>query len=224
MLSAKIIQPDIELFGILVQEPVTTLTDVIVAIACFYAFWRLLKQGNKSKTILYLKLYFVLMGVATFLGGVLGHGFIYLLSPAWKIPGWFISMFAIMLIERSSIEYTKHIVKPILHKALLIINIIELALLMFLAARSLNFLYVEIHTVYGFLVVVFSCHLYVYSKTKDKGSKYFLYAIGILAIAMFIFNYPIVLHEWFNHHDFSHVFMTIGTLYLLKGALNLQKI
>ena len=100
----NIFQPGIEIFGVLVQEPVTTFTDVLVALACFYAFWRLQKDRLVGKTIFYLKLYFIFMGVATLMGGILGHGFLYLFSEAWKIPGWFLSMFSIMLIERSSIE------------------------------------------------------------------------------------------------------------------------
>ncbi len=224
MSADKIIQPGVEIFGILVQEPITTLTDIILAITCFYAYQKLRKTGLTIKTILYLKLYFGGMGIATFLGGVLGHGFLYLLGPEWKIPGWSFSMLSIMFIERSSIEYTKSVFKPVVFKTMLIFNILKLIILMFMAVRSLNFLYAGIQIVSGFGVIVFSCHLYSYILFKDKGSKYVLFSIGALCIAMFIFGYPIVLHTWFNHQDFSHILMTISTLLLLKGALKLERI
>ncbi|PCJ79730.1 MAG: hypothetical protein COA57_15440 [Flavobacteriales bacterium] len=220
----QISQPDMIIFGIRVMEPVTTVTDIMVATACFYAFWRLRKENLQGNTFLYLKWYFVTMGIATCIGGLIGHGFLYAFNEHWKLLGWFISMVSIMLIERSAIEHAKRLIHPTLGKVFLIINLIELLTLMTITAYTIHFRYVEFHTVYGFLVVVFSFHLFVYLKTKDIGSRYVLYTIAILSVAMFIFNYPVVVHEYFNHRDFAHVLMTISTLVFLHGALRLGKV
>ena len=216
----KLLQPDIYLFGIRIQEPVTTATDVLVALACIYAYWSLRNIKTGGNALRFLKLYFIVLAIAMLFGGLIGHGFLYLFSPEWKIPGWFISMFAVMLIERSSIEHSQSILPPRLASLFLKANIIELILLMIVAAYTLNFLFVQFHLAYGVLAVIFPFHLYRYRKTRNKGSLYMLYGLGVLAIAAVIFNYPIVLNKWFNHHDFAHVLMIITTIFFMYGGLN----
>jgi hypothetical protein len=44
-------------------------------------------------------------------------------------------------------------------------------------------------------------------------------SVGVLAVAAVIFNYPIVLSKWFNHHDFAHVLMIITTIFFMYGGL-----
>lgn len=215
----KLLQPDIFILGLRIQEPVTMATDILVAIVSLYAYSRLRKLPNKGNALRFLKLYFVVIAVAMLFGGIIGHGFIYLLSPAWKIPGWFVSMFSVMLIERSSIEHAQQILPPKLASIFLKANIIELILMMGISAYTLNFLFVQIHLAYGILAVIFPFHLYAYRKTRNKGSRYMLYGVLVLAVAAFIFNYPIVLNKWFNHHDFAHVLMIITTILFMYGGL-----
>ncbi len=222
MVMSIIKQPAIEVFGVLIQEPMTTFTDLIVCIISLYAFFKLSKAKLPFRSTNFFKWYFLLIGIATFLGGILGHAFLYHFSEHWKIPGWFISMLAIMLIERSAIIYSKNLIPPYLSRFFLRLNIVELVTLMTLSAYYLEFKFVEFHCVYGFIVVVFSFHLYTYVKTKNPASKLMLYAVGVLAIAMFIFNYPIVLHTWFNNSDFAHIMMAICSLILLKAALKMK--
>jgi O-antigen ligase len=69
--------------------------------------------------------------------------------------------------------------------------------------------------------VVFGFHLFVYLKTKDAGSQIILWNTLFLLITVFIFNYPIIIHEWFNHRDFAHIFMAITQLVLLRAAFRL---
>lgn len=220
----QINQPDIHLFGIRILEPVTSLTDIIVAIVCFYAYWQLKTDLNTSKTIIFMKWYFFTMGLATFLGGMIGHGFLYAFNEHWKLVGWYISMISIALIERSAIQYARPFINPKLGSAFLVLNIVELIVLMALTTYTLHFRIVEFHCVYGLMIVVFSFHLYTYIKTKDRGSKWMLYAVGILVIAAFVFNLPVVPHIWFNHRDLAHILMAIGSAMFLKAARNLEQV
>ena len=132
-------------------------------------------------------------------------------------------MLGVMLIERSAIEYTKNIIPSKLHYFLLRLNIVELVLIMFLTISSLNFRYVELHAFYGMFIVVFSAHLYTFYKTKNEGSRYILKATGVLVISLIVFNYPITPHVWFNHNDFAHILMAIGSYLFLQGALKFKK-
>ncbi|MEA2106203.1 MAG: hypothetical protein U9P82_05720 [Bacteroidota bacterium] len=68
-------QPSIFIQNIRIDEPVTTLTDLFVSFVCFYAFYKLNKIPIRNKVHLYLRYYFLSMGIATAIGGIVGHGF-----------------------------------------------------------------------------------------------------------------------------------------------------
>ena len=211
-------QPSIEILGIQINEPVTTLTDLVVSAVCFYAFFKLSKLSNKTSLHQYLKYYFLSMGMATAIGGLIGHGFFYLFSFYWKLPGWWTSMVAINLIERAVIEYARNYIKPKTARFFAILNIIELITFMVLTFSTLNFLFVEIHTAYGFLLFVASFSTFIYIKTKSKGSKFFLIAVLFAAISALFFMNEWSLHMWFNYLDISHTLMAISAFLFYRGA------
>jgi len=215
-------QPDVFIFGIRVLEPVTTITDLLVGAVCFYAFWKIQKEKLSGKPILYMKYYFLTMGIATCIGGLIGHGFLYAVNEHWKLLGWYISMVSVALIERSAMGYAGRFISARNLNIFMAINILELLTFMTLTAISLHFKYVQVHSFYGLLIIVFSFHLFTYIKSKDAGSKLMIQSVFILSIAAFIFNYPIVIHEWFNHRDFAHILMAIGSYIFLRATLNFK--
>ena len=158
------------------------------------------------------------MGAATCFGGIFSHGFLYYFGEQFKLVGWFISMLSIMLIERASIEHARAIIPRRLHQWLLAINLVELMIFATLAAVTINFRFVEIHSAYGLLGVVFTFHLLMYRRMRDRGSRLILYAVGVLGLAVFAYNYPINPHIWFNRTDLSHILMAIATILILRGA------
>src|SRR6056297_2947849 len=114
-------QPSIELWGVLINEPVTVLTDLLVSAVCIYAFVKIIQLPHRGKLKAYLLWYFFLMALATMFGGIIGHAFLWhfdaswdnpewvnsiiskiafleMNEPAyvWKLPGWIISMLSIM--------------------------------------------------------------------------------------------------------------------------------
>lgn len=216
-------QPSITVFDIRIDEPVNMLTDLIVSAVCLVAYYKLTKKQLPGKTQLYFRWYFLLMGLATLSGGVIGHGFLYVFSFAWKLPGWIISMFSIALIERSSIEHARPLISPKVGKGFLILNIIELLTVMTITIYTLNFQWVEFHSGYGLLAVVLTFHGFTYLKTRDKGSGTIILGVGIASIAALIFMNEISPNIWFNHIDLSHVIMAIAAQLFYKGALTLNK-
>lgn len=211
-------QPSIFPLGIRIDEPMTTFTDLWVAAACFYAFWRMIPLAKDSKVHFYLKWYFFTMGLATTLGGLVGHGFLYLFSFAWKLPGWLTSMFSIALIERAVIEKMSEVIPDKWKKRLSWINIAELTLFIILTFSTLNFFWVEAHSAYGLLIIVSSFSWYTWRQTGNEGSKLFLYGVGWAAISALFFMNEWALHTWFNHLDISHTFMTIAVITFYRGA------
>ena len=169
-----------------------------------------------------MKWYFFTMGIGAFFGGITGHAFLYAISNSWKLLGWIISMMSIMLVERAAIQHARRFFKPRVGKVLMIFNIIELCILMGFTIATVNFRFVQIHALYGYIGVVLGFHTFVYYKTRDKSSIYIMMAIGSLLFSVFIFNKPVILDEWFNHRDFAHIFMAFASYMLLKSTLNLN--
>jgi hypothetical protein len=204
--------------GIRIDEPVTTLTDLLVAAVCFVAFFRLRRQARPGNTQLYFRFYFLLMAIATLCGGLIGHAFLYALSFSWKLPGWIVSMLSVALIERSSIEHTKSLISPRVSKFFLGMNIVELITIMTITLWTLDFRWVEFHSGYGLLGVVLPFHLYAWYRTHDRGSFVILIAVLVAGCAALVFMNKLSIHEWFNYLDISHTMMAIGAYVFYRGA------
>lgn len=220
-----VVQPSIHIFGLLIEEPVTTLTDLLVTAICLYAFFKLGKIANKQPVKTYLRIYFLSMGIATAIGGLIGHGFFYAFdyNMYWKLPGWLTSMVSIAMLERASIEYSRRLINKKTGVVFAWLNITELFTFMVITLVSQNFFFVEVHSAYGLLVVVSGFNFYIYYNTKSKGSKLFLIAVGFSAISALVFMNKWGISKWFNHFDISHVVMTISAWYFYRGAKYILK-
>jgi len=205
--------------SVLIQEPVTALTDLLVSGVCLYAFYAL--RSNQPSVHL-LKYYFLSMALATAYGGIVGHAFIYYLNDGWKVPGWVISMFSVALLERATIAHAKPILPKRLGSIFLILNTIELIALTTVVLITLNFKFVEAHAAYGLLIVVFSFELFVFKKTNAPSSTRFMIATGISALAAVVHLSEFSPHPWFNHLDLSHVLMAAAAFVFMLGGRMLE--
>lgn len=217
-------QPSVYIFGIRIDEPVTTATDLLVGLACLYFAFRLKKYYNASTLHKQIIFYFVLMGIATILGGLMGHGFLYAGGFYWKLPGWLLSMVAINLFERVIIHFSGPVLSSKQLRFFSIFNIIELVFFMILAFGTLNFLFVQIHSTYGFLVVIFSFCLYNFRKNHyPEIMKNMIIGLAWIFLCAVIFVAKISISKWFNHADLAHVCMFVGAIYFYKGSKQIMQ-
>lgn len=158
------------------------------------------------------------MGLATLIGGIVGHAFLYAFSWEWKLPGWVISMVAVMFVERASIEHTRILLNQRIIRILKVINIVELALFLFLVFYYLKFIFVEIHLAYGMLVVVASLELLLFFKARNPASKNMVIGVALVGIAAYVFMGKVIIHEWFNHMVLSHLFLAVASYFFYMGA------
>jgi hypothetical protein len=209
--------PQIDLFGVTLLEPFNVLTNIFIASLCWISFYRLQKA---RKNLLHQRLarYFLLiMGLATIIGGVLGHGFLYVTGLWGRLPGWFLSMLAVALMERAAIIHTRPLVNKRTGNLLSILNYIELAVLASLTFYTLDFIFVEIHATYGLLFVVFSLELYVYLRSKDSSGPYFFLGTGFGVLALIVHELQWGINFWFNYNDVTHVIMLPAIWYYYKA-------
>jgi len=216
-------QPDIFLFGIRIQEAMTTITDLLVTLVCFYGFWKIKNSQQKGKGTQHAINYFILMGIAIMLGGLIGHGFQYVFSYEWKLLGWVIGMFAVFFFELSTLENSVDILPKnwfsILKKSCIIKLIIALGFTFYF----IDFKYVQLHMSGGFVLFVLLLHTFIFYKKNDLGSRWIITGILFLGLAAFVFNTKIGLHTWFNHIDLSHVFIAVANYFFIKGILDFGK-
>jgi len=97
-------QPSIDIFGITIWEPVTMLTDIILAIFCFYFYRRISKAKSTERGKWYFAQFFLWMSINTFLGGVMGHGFLPHFGPAGKYPAMALTIVTMFWLQLASID------------------------------------------------------------------------------------------------------------------------
>jgi hypothetical protein len=217
--------PPIDLFGLRIEEPITMATDFLVGIVCFYALFRLMQKKKKNQVkgdptvFQFLKYFFLLMGISTILGGLLGHGFNYALNIYWKLPYWGVSMFSVALAERAVIVYSAGLTKPFYAKFFRWLNLIELATFVLISYLTLDFIFVVIHSAYGLLIIVGLFHGYIYIMTKHTGAKLFLIGVFVSLIGAVCFLTKFGFGHWFNHLDISHALMAISGWFFYKGSM-----
>lgn len=208
----------IYLFGIRIDEPVVTLTDLLVSVLCFIFAYKIHNNNKSEKVFTYFKLYFLIMGIATAFGGLIGHAFLYNFNFYWKLPGWITSMFSIMFVERAAIEHTRIKLSKKIVQLLGLLNIIEFLIFLTLTIVTLNFFFVEFHSGYGLMFVVLSLESFLFIKTRNKASKYILIGVAFAACAALIFMNKVSPHQWFNYLSTSHIFMAIAAYFFYLGA------
>lgn len=216
-------QPSIELWGFILNEPVTVLTDLLIAGVCYYAYIKLKRTDSPGPVRKFFMYYMLLMGVATAIGGIVGHGLMNYLDFFWKTPGWLLSMLSIALFERAAIYYARPLISENLGRFFGWLNIIELLTFIFLSYSTLNFWYVQIHAAYGLVIVVSGFNALVYFKKKDRGSLTLLVGVAWSAVAAVFYYFKWGIGLWFTHFDVCHVFMAISSLYFFFGCRRILK-
>lgn len=221
-IAPPIIQPDIWLFGLRIAEPVTTLTALLITVVCWYAWRRLGRTAPKNEVVWLIRGFFLLMGGATLIGGLIGHAFLYLFSFAWKLPGWMLSMFAIAALERGAIMHARPLMGPAWGRFFGVVNVAELTTFLVLAFSTLDFHFVEIHAGYGLVVVVGLFEGYVLAKTRDAGSRLILSSIPLAVVAVAAHLAEFSPSVWFTYFDIGHLLMCAAALAVMRGVERMQ--
>jgi hypothetical protein len=217
-------QPSIELFGVTIMEPVVTLTDFMITAVCVYAYLKLRKKNFPGKVHQYMRYYFSILAVATFLGGLLGHAFQAQVGLAWKLPGWLISMLSVSSIERATIMYAKPLLSEKLSRFLEVANVIELLVFAAITFGTLNFFFIQVHSAYGLGLIVLPIHFYIFLKTRSKASRIIVLSTLFATLAAFFYTSKIGLSIWFNHLDLAHTVMAISLYFFYRGTLYISVI
>ena len=211
----------IKIWGVTILEPSTVLTSLAMTVICLYAFFQLNRLGRSHRMYQQIQYFFLFMGIATAIGGILGHGFLYLTGMRGKIPGWFASMIAVALFERAAIWHIKPLLSERNGNALGWLNYLELTIFFILTFVTLDFRVVEVHAFYGLFLMLCLIEIYVYRKKKDPGSVNIFIATGLGAVSAGLHALKFSFGPWFNYNDISHISMGASIWFYYLGARNM---
>jgi len=214
----SLVQPSVEIWNLRVDEPITTATDLLMAAICFYAYFRIKQQESAKRIKWYFKYYFLTLGLGTLFGGLLGHAFLYRLSPSWKLVSWIFILISVALMAHALLELARPLVKPGFTRMIARLNLLILSIALFVSFWTLAFSPVKLYTIFGMFVVVGSLSFFIFQKTGSKGVVRIMVAVMLGLISAFIFSYEWGLSPWFNHNDICHVILSFSTIIIYKGA------
>jgi len=219
----KFIQPSIEVFHVRIDEPITTATDLLLALVCFYAYFRIGNQKHPVKIRKQFRYYFFTLGMAALFGGLFGHAFLYSLSPSWKLVSWIFMLISVAIISQILLELSKSLIKSSYLRLLALVNIVIMVFALVMTLRTVTFSAVQYYTIFGMVVIVGSLSFIIYQKTGSRGVVKFMLGVGVGIVSAVVFSYEIGLSPWFNHNDISHVILSFSALSIYKGAVSVMQ-
>jgi hypothetical protein len=214
--------PSIELFGLRIDEPVTTITDMIVALIGIWGYFKIAKQKNLKHVSVYA-LFFLGTGISTMIAGLLGHAFLYRFGYEIKMVGWVLGILGTCFAQFAAVYHTKETIGEKAFKLLLTICYLEVIVSMTILILKPSFLVVICHTAFGLLLMVTVLESINYAKTRSKLSLMMICGVGLAVAAIIVHTCKIAISKWFNHLDISHVFLGLSLYIMIRGVLYEQK-
>lgn len=215
--------PSIELFGLRIDEPVTALTDLIVAAVGFIGYFKTLSSQN-SKPISFYRYFFLFTAISTLVAAIIGHAFTYHFGIEKRIIGWVIGIIGVAFAQFAVLYNTRQTIGEKIFTGLFYFNIFELVLVVMMLNIYRSFFIVEIYSAFGLVFMVTILEAIHYSKTKSQLSKYMMYGVALAIAAVLCHVTKLSLGIWLNHLDLSHIFMAIGLYVMYKGIVSEQKL
>ncbi len=211
--------PPITLYGVQILEPVTSLTDFITALVCFYAFYRLSKLDGYGKMYQYFRYYFLFTGIATTCAAFIGHAFLYLFSFEWKMIGWAFSATGILLIEWGTLYFVREEIPSRVFQWISKGTLVKYLVFWALILTTQSFLATQAQAAIGLIGIVLPLQAYHYLHTRHPGSKAIVFALLFSFLPAITYNAKLSFHTYFNHHDISHLLMAI-CMFLIYRAVD----
>lgn len=226
MVIDPILNPTVFLGSLEWREPMTTLTDFLVALVSLYGFIRLYNyKGEKPAYFKYFKFYFLFFAIGMTAAAWLGHGLQAYVGPEYKRIGWACSATGLLSLAFASVTLIKHHIGrnfEIIIKTIIVAQYATFMTLMLHPALS-DFIYAQLASTVALVGLILPMQIYNYVKTKHKGSLIIFLAIIYGIIPGTVYNNQISLSQWFNYHDISHVLVAIFMFLMIVGVSNIVR-
>ena len=213
----------LEIGGFLIEEPVTSLTDMVTGVVGVISFFRLKKLDFQDEAHLWFRRYFIFIGIATLCAGILGHATQYIVGFNAKTIGWSLSAIALFCLENSALSYyQKAYGTDKLNWLRWVMKAQLLAYFIFVINPSTRvFELVKINAVISMVLIGLPLFYWYRRKVDTKGSRLVVTAFICSFLPGIIFNSEFSLHTYMNFHDISHLVMAACVYILYRSCKQL---
>lgn len=213
--------PTIYIGDLRIDEPITTLTDLLFIGVCFYAFFKTKHVATNVGPNLY-RWFFLLTGASTLVAALIGHAFLYHFGVEAKIYGWVTGIFGTCIAQFAALYHTRKTIGEKVFKPLLILCYIEVITSVILTFVVWSFVVVEVHSAFVLLLMVTVLEYLHYKKTKSALSLNMIYGVGFAIVAVLCHVFKLAVSVWFNHADLSHIFMALSMYMMYRGVASFK--
>ncbi len=216
-----VVNTQIHLFGFLINEPVTVLTDIIISLMCWYFAYRLNFKSDQQKMLSAWKLFILTLGISSFFGGI-SHA----LTPDtaerafFKLIQNFTSLYSNYYLFLGIIYIGQY--KEITTKRLKLYTLILILVIAVVTYFINKFIVILICS--GITVILGLLQNYKAHKLGFKGCGKIALGFLISVGAIIIFLGKISFSKWFNHNDFSHIVVMASITCIFLGVIGRTRI
>ena len=204
----------------IIYEPMTTITDLIIAFMAFYYARELTTiYINQLLNVQYHWIWtFRMLGLGA-LFGALSHGIGPYCSPLiaaiiWKFTTYSIGAMSYFM----AMSMLHHLFEYDLAIRLKWVMMLFLVIYLYFMTRNDDFLYVILFYV-PLMIIVLIGFMYSYIKFNSDGSTMLMMGVLISFIGAGVQQSGIALHEHMNYNDIAHIIQMVALWYFYQGSL-----
>ena len=206
-----------------IQEPMTAVTDLLIAAVSFYAFFRLLRRwpGPAACERWYLW-FFLVMGFSTVFGGFLNHAFAYIFPPGDRnmLPNWITNVLSVSCYAMAMVERADGVRRLPLRKALLAAVGVETVAVVGLTLWKMSFLYAEIHIAVVLYVFSLPLQIRLWRDGFRRENALAWAGTAVMSLIPVVLIAKLSFSEHFNFFDISHVIIATAMYLYYRAGLH----
>ncbi len=204
----------IELLGLELADPLTFISDILMAVFCAY-FGHKLFHEFKSKYSKLTAFFFLFLGFSAFLGGT-AHLFDLYLGKNPHLIAWTMQGVSILMFQLASLKLITS------SKIKLFLRVLILAFFGIFVSQILSvqhFDVVKVNSIVGLIGFVSIIHIYKYF--QERNSVYLKVPLVIILFSgpAMIHSFDIYFNKWIDQNVISHLLL-LPCYYLLYTAIN----
>lgn len=213
--------PTVELFGVTIAEPTTTVTDYMITAVAGWCAWRHFTAVERRGIRLLWGAGFLFIGLAALLGGT-SHGAAPHLDDVQLYYLWKATVYAVGLsmlfavagtIEGSPVPAGA---RKLLHAA----NVAGFVIYAWWMLSHSNFVYVIYHYVPAMLgIAVLQAWAWVICRARS--APWLISGVAVTLLGAVVQQSGLSVHRHFNHNDLYHVIQIAGLWLLYRGSVRL---
>ncbi|HLO46143.1 DUF6962 family protein [Lacihabitans soyangensis] len=205
----------IEQLRTVLSEPVTSLTDLLLSISCFYFFFSIQKLNDNCSSQSHWLKFYLFLGFSTLLGA-LSHGIFERHNNAFYNSVWLVMQvtagFSTFFAQAAAFGELKN---ENVRKWMLGLSIFQMLIFLPSVFYFFDFRVVAVNSLIAMtqMVVVF----FPLKLENWVHRTYISFGFIISFLTIYVHAQKLSFSKWFNHNDISHVIMYVSILLIFRG-------